>query len=107
MGEKRGGGRSKVVKQTTSDLFAFTTPDKSDFRIQRVGGNAGKASEDMDVSPQSNYYIKNTSGMSKQDLIDLINQTVFPSVNDTVGPRSVSKGELVAEIEREYTSRLN
>ena len=75
------------------------TKENADFRIQRVGGNAGKASLDLDRSSQSNYFIKNKTSLSNKDFIDLINSLTFPTIEFTVGPKSLSKGELISILE--------
>ena len=90
----------KVVKlKTTTNLFDFVDKDKADFRVQRVGGNAGKASFDLTKSPSSNYFIQNKSDLSNEDFVDFINGLKFPTIEFTVGPKSLSKGELIAVIE--------
>lgn len=94
--------REKNVKKKTSDLFQFTIKDKADFRIQRVGGNAGKASTNLTAAESSNYFIKNISNLNNENFIKLINNIEFATKNYTVGPRSISKGELVEEIEKAY-----
>lgn len=97
--EKTNSKREKIKLKTTSELFNFTTPDKADFRIQRVGGNAGKASLDLNRAISSNYFIKNNSSKSNEDFINFINELSFPSISFTVGPKSLSKGELIKIIE--------
>lgn len=96
---KREGKRKPIRLKTTSNLFSFTTKDNADFRIQRVGGNAGKASFNLNVSNQSNYFIKNNTTLSNKDFVNIINSLFFPSIENTVGPKSLSKGELVSVIE--------
>ncbi|MBQ8243187.1 MAG: hypothetical protein IJZ40_06930 [Bacteroidaceae bacterium] len=88
--------------KTTTALFDFVDKTKADFRIQRVGGNAGKASFDLTKSPSSNYFIKNNTDMSNEDFVNFVNQLVFPTIEFTVGPKSLSKGELVAVIEENW-----
>lgn len=97
--EKTNSLRKKNKLKTTSDYFQFTTKENADFRIQRVGGNAGKASFNLDRAISSNYFIKNTSTLSNEEFVNFINQLSFPSIEFTVGPKSLSKGELVAIIE--------
>lgn len=94
--------RVKKKPKTTTFLFSFTTPESADFRIQRVGGNAGKASFDLSKSPSSNYFVKNTSNFSNEELVDIINNTVFDSITNTVGPKSLSKGELIETLETKF-----
>ena len=93
--------RKKKRLKTTTELFDFTTKDNADFRIQRVGGNAGKASKELNYSAESNYFIKNKSKYSIDELITIINNLKFPSIEFTVGPKSLSKGELIATLEEE------
>ena len=85
--------------KTTSSLFDFVDKDEADFRIQRVGGNAGKASFDLTKSASSNYFIKNKSNISNELFVALVNSLTFPSIEFTVGPKSLSKGELVEILE--------
>lgn len=98
---KKETAREKIKLKTTTPLFEFTTPDCADFRIQRVGGNAGKASLDLNRAISSNYFIKNTSNLSNEDFINLINKLNFPTITYTVGPKSLPKGELIYIIEQE------
>lgn len=97
--EKQDKPRKKVKEKIISDKFAFTTKENADFRIQRVGGNAGKASFDLSRSASSNYFIKNNSDLSNEDFVNQVNDLIFPSIEFTVGPKSLSKGELVSVIE--------
>lgn len=94
--------RKPVKLKTVSNLFSFVNKDQADFRIQRVGGNAGKASFDLDKSASSNYFIKNNSDKSNEDFVDFVNGLKFPTVEFTVGPKSLSKGELIAILEEEW-----
>lgn len=94
--------RKKVTFKITSNLFKFVKKDEADFRIQRVGGNAGKASFDLSKSESSNYFIKNLSNKSNEEFVEFVNQLNFPTICYTVGPKSLSKGELVATIEENW-----
>ena len=75
----------------------FVKPHEADFRIQRVGGNAGKAFTNLG-SKSSNYFIQNRTHLDNADLIKLINLTEYKDRDNTVGPRSVSKPELLLKI---------
>lgn len=99
--EKREELREQVVYRTTSKYIEFVGKDEADFRVQRVGGNAGKASKKMDVSEQSNYFIrlKDECVFSVDEMIGLINGLEYPTVMYTVGPKSLSKGELIKVME--------
>lgn len=99
--ERRETTRPKLKQITTTNLFLFVKDkDSADFRIQRVGGNAGKAFYNLEVSAQSNYFIKNTSNYSNDELMQIINTTIFPEVEYTVGPKSLSKTELITTLEK-------
>lgn len=91
--------RKKKQDKVTSSLLEFVKKGDADFRVQRVGGRAGKASLDIDASESSNYFLKNTSSFSSDYLVDVINGLFFPTVDDMTGPRSLSKGELIAVLE--------
>lgn len=92
--------REKVKLPLTSNLISFIkNPSEADFRIQRVGGNAGKAFLDKNGAASSNYYLKNISNYETSYLISVVNSLSFPSINDTVGPKSLPKGELIYELE--------
>lgn len=96
----RGAAKRKKKRlRTTTELFDFVSKDEADFRIQRVGGNAGKASFDLNYSVQSNYFVKNRTDMTNEEFVELINNTVFAGATDTVGPKSVGKGEMIATLE--------
>lgn len=104
--KKRENNRDKVRLSTNSDYISFTNKESADFRVRRVGGNAGVASKDLDYSEASNYFMKNQSVISTDTVIDLINATNFPSREYTVGPFSISKGELVEETNEVFNEYL-
>lgn len=91
--------RKKEVGKRTSDFFDFVDKEFADFRIQRVGGNAGKAFFDLNRSSQSNYFIKNKTNIDNNIFINIINNIKFPTIEYTAGPKSLSKSELVEEVE--------
>lgn len=91
--------RSIPKRNVHSDYILFTTKADADFRIQRVGGNSGKASLLLDRSESSNYFIKNNTDISNENMVDIVNSIDFKTRNYSTGPRSLSKGELIAELE--------
>lgn len=99
---KRKAKEREIVKYPLySNIFSFVKREDADFRVQRVGGKAGIATFDIDnVSSNSNYFIKNTSSYTSQQLVDIINNISFPSVEFTVGPKSLPKGELIYYLEK-------
>lgn len=97
---KQENEREKFTFPMKTSLFNFTkNPNEADFRVQRVGGSAGRAFLDKNGAISSNYYLINTSNYDNNTLIESINKITFPSVNDTVGPRSLPKGEFIYEVE--------
>jgi predicted RNA methylase len=94
---------------TSNNLFEFVKKSASpDAVIQRIGGNAGKASAAWsEKSEQSNYFIKFKNPIHLQQLdtvLKELNQIAYPSRNHAVGPRSISKGELNEEINKVFKS---
>ena len=78
----------------------FQNPDIS---FQRVGGNAGKIDTNInEKSIQSHYFIKFTNGKSIAENISKLS-TIIYNFNNTVGPKSISKQELI----KEYNIKLN
>ena len=96
---KKEEKRNKEKLKTTSNYFTFVDKTNAEIRIPRVGGNAGKATLKLDGAKTSNYFIKNNSTMTNEEFVNFINKLIFPSINDTVGPKSLSKGELISIFE--------
>ena len=94
-------------KKNKSNLFDFTDKANADFRIQRVGWKTGTASFDLNYSESSNYFIKNKSYLSNEQFVDFINNLHFKEKDKTTGPRSLSKNELITEIERKWKHEEN
>jgi hypothetical protein len=87
----------------SNSLFDYVKKtDSPDAAIQRIGGNAGKATLRWETrSLQSNHFIKFKNSPNPQQITELItqlNQISYPSMNHTVGPRSISKNELNRQI---------
>lgn len=85
--------------------YSFVRQDDIvDFSVQRVGGRAGFADMAwMTKSIQSNYFIKLDEQRSKEQvetLVALVNNAEFPSRNHSVGPRSLSKNEVVVVLNK-------
>lgn len=96
--ERKNTKRKKVKAPSTSQYFSFVkTKEEADLRVQRVGGNAGKAYLNKEGALSSNYYLKNTSPYTTEELVRLLNTANYHSLEDTVGPKSLPKGELILE----------
>lgn len=93
--------REKTKRISKSDYFEFVDKSQADLRIQRVGGNAGISDKNFNLASESNYFIKlTTDKITIDDFIKIVNNTHFPTVEYTVGPKSLSKTELITEIEK-------
>lgn len=93
--------KSAVIQHTG---FSFVKKNSNpDLYIQRVGGKAGHAGTDWEHrSEQSNYFVKLDEGATAVDLVDHINSLPFEVRNHSVGPRSLSKKELIKELTDVY-----
>jgi predicted RNA methylase len=78
----------KFVKKTNKP-----TPDIS---FRRVGVNAGAISKEINKSEESHYFISFTNKKSVDANIKLLENINF-NHNNTVGPKSISKQELIKE----------
>lgn len=94
--KKREEKRERIDFPKESKYFSFVkTKEEADFRIQRVGGNAGRAYLDKNGAISSNYYLVNTSSFPTEKLVEKLNEVKYQSLEDTVGPKSLPKGELI------------
>lgn len=93
--------RSKIILPTSSNYFTFVkNKEEADFRVQRVGGKAGKAFLDKNGAISSNYYIKNLTPIPIDDLVQELNKIEYETLEDTVGPKSLPKGEFIYYAEK-------
>ena len=73
--------------------------DNPDVSFRRIGVNAGSFYIDSEnKSEESHYFIKFQNGRTLDYNIDTLNSVVF-ECNNTVGPKSISKQELIAKID--------
>jgi len=80
--------------------------ENPDISFRRVGVNAGTIDTKInEKSIQSHYFIKFTNNKSINDNIELLKQIQF-NHNNTVGPRSISKQELIKEFNK-YILNIN
>jgi hypothetical protein len=98
--EKRDWKRA-IVESAEPENFVFVGKmDNPDISFRRVGVKAGAISYNInDKSIESHYFIKFTNGKSVKDNIDLLRNIEFHH-NNTVGPKSISKPELILEFNR-------
>lgn len=92
--------RSASPRRLVSDYFHFVSPAGSpDVRIARVGGRAGKASRDLAGAAASNYFIRLGITIDVDDFVAYVNSLTFPGREFGVGPRTLSKDELIQVFE--------
>lgn len=110
--------KQDCLRETPKDIepcgFIFTKMDKQeqgqeqsshsyshspDISFRRVGVYAGKIDTDVNKSVQSHYFIKFTNGKSLGENLEQLKQVTFAH-NNTVGPKSISKQELIAEFNK-------
>ena len=92
-----------VVEKLVPTHFQFVDKDATpDISFRRVGVNAGKidANSMIDKSIQSHYFIQFTNGKTVEENMDKLKKIHF-DFNNTVGPKSISKQELIKEFNRE------
>lgn len=90
-----------VAEKLVPTHFLFVDKDSDpDISFRRVGVNAGKIDNNIsDKSVQSHYFIKFTNGKSVEENVDKLKNIHF-DFNNTVGPKSISKQELIKEFIR-------
>ena len=77
--------------------FEFVGKDDADCSIRRVGVYAGAVYEDCNKSVQSHYFIRFTNNKPIMENIERL-QTMQFDFDNTVGPRSLSKQELIVQM---------
>ncbi len=95
--EKKITNRVANEKLEPMNFVFVGKTENPDISFRRVGVNAGIIDTNIDnKSIQSHYFIKFTNGKS---IIDNINKlsTITYEFNNTVGPKSISKQELIKE----------
>lgn len=100
--KKQNVNRMEIQKVIPMYFTFVKKTDNHDISFRRVGVYAGKIDTDTkDKSIQSHYFIKflNTYNGSINDIIKKLNTISYP-INNTVGPKSISKQELILEFNK-------
>jgi hypothetical protein len=93
--KKRSFNRPEIVKLTPKGFIFVKRSEKPDISFRRVGVNAGTVSRSSgSKSVQSHYFIKFTNNKEIDYNFSKVSELKFES-NNTVGPKSISKQELV------------
>ena len=93
--EPRGFVFTKIRQEQSNPSYSHSP----DISFRRVGVYAGKIDTDVEKSVQSHYFIKFTNGKSLVENLEQLKQVTFAH-NNTVGPKSISKQELIAEFNK-------
>lgn len=88
--ERRDVLRTLMPVETKHPDFEFTTPDRANFAIQRVGARAGQVHHDLSASPSSHYFIWGNveAIMAQLDFVSV--------VGNVAGNPSLAKSEIVS-----------
>lgn len=91
--------KRRIYKQLIpSDKFEFVRKNQSpNFSIRRIGFYAGEVYMDIEKNEESHFFIKVNNKKDVKDIIDTFRKLSFLHKN-TVGPRSVSKQELLRKL---------
>lgn len=93
--QKRDYNRDIVQKIEPSNFVFVNQFENPEISFRRVGVNAGTIDTNTnEKSAQSHYFIKFTNGKSVEENINMLKQITY-DFNNTVGPKSISKQELI------------
>ena len=95
--------REVPLKLTPQNFQFVKKTEHPDLSFRRVGVNAGTIERDTDListkSEQSHYFIKFNEPISSQ-LYEQLAKLNYGGKDNTVGPRSISKQELIKEFNK-------
>lgn len=95
--QKRDYNRDIVQKIEPSNFVFVNQFENPEISFRRVGVNAGTIDTNTnEKSAQSHYFIKFTNGKSVEENINMLKQITY-DFNNTVGPKSISKQELISK----------
>ena len=93
--KKMGDNRPLVEKMNPLHFMFVNKTDNPDISFRRVGVNAGVMDKNIEEkSIQSHYFIKFTNNKSIDENLLSLSHIVF-DFNNTVGPKSISRQELI------------
>ena len=98
--------RTTITKLEPLDFKFVKKTDTPDISFRRVGVNAGTIMKEIDdKSEQSHYFIKLTTNEDNEldETIEKLKKIKF-DFNNTVGPKSISKQELILEFNKLFNT---
>jgi len=97
---KKTYSREVSTKLEPHNFVFVTKTDNPSISFRRVGVNAGTIDvNSANKSIQSHYFIRFTNANDLEKNIELLNTIVYDS-NNTVGPKSIGKQELIKEFNK-------
>ena len=100
---KKENKRDKSIILEPSGYAFVKKQNEPDIAFRRVGVYAGKIYNDIDKNIQSHYFIKFNTCIFTYKLFNKLQEIKFESSKNTVGPKSISKQELI----KEYNELIN
>ena len=101
--EKRAFNREITKKLIPCGYMFVNKHDTPDISFRRVGVYAGKISKEIDdKSEQSHYFIKFDEKIS-DEFYNILSNIQFDCKDNTVGPKSISKQELMSKYNESFT----
>lgn len=98
--KKKNYKREKIKKLKPVNYKFVKKNETPDISFRRVGVYAGKVDKEIEnKSPQSHYFIK-FNNVFTEDLFKKIKFISYKSSEYTVGPKSISKQELIKELNK-------
>lgn len=95
--EKQIIPRTITTKQIPLHFIFVSKNDNPDISFRRIGVNAGTIDTNTThKNVQSHYFIKFTNGKPIEENLERLSRIKYP-FNNTVGPNSISKQELIVE----------
>jgi len=99
--QKKDHPRCLVEKSMPLNFIFVNKAEYPDISFRRVGVYAGKIDKNsVDKSVQSHYFIKFTTTQNVDAIVALLSSSIKFNHNNTVGPRSISKPELISEFNK-------
>ena len=101
--QKKDHNREIIAKVEPLNFEFVKKTDNPDISFRRVGVAAGNIDININInekSSQSHYFIKFKDDVFDIDLLEKLNNLTFKNSNDTVGPKSISKQELITEFNK-------
>jgi predicted RNA methylase len=104
--EKKIFYRNSILKLQPTYFTFVKKNENPDISVRRVGINAGTIDINIDTKNiQTHYFIKFTNSLSIINNISILSNITYP-FNNTVGPRSISKQELIQKFNICYDGLL-